>query len=447
MNKMWLVAKEVYRKNVKSWAFFWMIAGPIIMGLVILAIGYFIYLDQSSSSVGNVGIVSENAEINQLIAAIEDENDYQFDLNEKQAEEALFAEEIDGYLVVEGENVDLNAKFYRHNSGKNIATYNIEEVLSEYRIQKQAEAFNLKQEEVNQLKDSAVDIETIRIQPDDDGAVTEVSENDPVTAAKIGVAYVVCFVVLMFIMSYVSIVSQEIAAEKGSKIMEIILSSITATQHFLGKLIGVGLVILTQLVIYGILGVIISYVSGLVLAQFFVNSSENMENIQAGTQAMSESFDPAIISDYISQARPVILYGILFAVIGMAIYSILAAFLGSLVSKTEDVNKMITPITLLAVAGFYIALYGMQSPNSAIVRLGSYFPLFTPFIMPFRLANDTVATSEIWLSVLVAIVFLALSIWLSVVFYKSNVLVYSEKGLIGSFKKSFAIWKNEKKVN
>ncbi|MGX7108175.1 ABC transporter permease [Facklamia miroungae] len=444
MNKMWLVAKEVYRKNVKSWAFFWMIAGPILMGLVILAIGYFIYLDQSSSSVGNVGIVSNNSEINQLIEGIEDENEYKFDFDEKSAEEALFADEIDGYLVLDGQGTDIDAKFYRHNSGKNIATYSLQEVLSDYRIQKQAEAFNLKPEEVNQLKESSVDIETIRIQSGEDGDVTEVSEDDPVTAAKIAIAYIVCFVVFMFIMNYVSIVSQEIAAEKGSKIMEIILSSISATQHFMGKLIGVGLVILTQLGIYAILGVIFSYIFSLVMAQYVMNSPESMDSIQAGSEAMSSGFDPSLISGYIAEARPVILYGILFAVIGIFIYSIIAAFLGSLVSKTEDVNKMIAPITLLAVAGFYISIYAMQSPNSSIVRFGSYFPLFTPFVMPFRLANDTVAISEIWLSVGIAILFLALCIWLSITFYKSNVLVYSEKGLIGTFKQSLAIWKNEK---
>ena len=150
---------------------------------------------------------------------------------------------------------------------------------------------------------------------------------------------------------------------------------------------------------------------------------------------------------FFTQIKPVLLYGLLYAVLGISIYSILAAFLGSLVSKVEDVNKMVTPITLIGVAGFYLAMYALNAPNSPVVKIGSFIPFFTPFVMPFRLANDSVMSNEIWLSVAIVLVFLVLSIWLSVAFYKSNVLVYSEKGLIGTFKQSISIWRNERQAN
>lgn len=448
MNKMWLVAKEVFRKNVKSWAFFWMVAAPFIMGLVIMGIGYFVYQDQTESSVGNVGIVNASPIIKEEIEALEDDNVYFFDEDVERAGEKLKAGELDGYLVIDESKQAFEANFYRLNSGKKINTNQIAKLLSDYNLKNRAEDLSLNAEQVDQLRDSEVKIETIRVQEAEDGTVKEVSEDDPLTFAKKAVAYIVSIVVFVFIMNYSTIVSQEIAAEKGSRIMEIVLSSISAAEHFFGKLVGVAMVILAQLAIYGVLGFLTYYVLGLVFAEQLVNSPGTHETVQQAGQTVSSgasSFDFSVISSYLREARPILLYGILFAVLGIIIYSVISAFLGSLVSKTEDVNKMIAPLSLIGVAGFYIAIYAIQAPNSPVVRYGSLFPMFTPFIMPFRLANDSVTTPELWLSVGIVALFLVVCVYLSVVFYKSNVLVYTDKGLISSIKQSFSIWKNEKK--
>ena len=66
--------------------------------------------------------------------------------------------------------------------------------------------------------------------------------------------------------------------------------------------------------------------------------------------------------------------------------------------------------------------------------------------MPFRIANESVSSLEIGLSIIIIILFLILVLWVSVIFYKSNVLVYSEKGLLGTFKQSLSIWRTERKA-
>lgn len=426
MNKMWIVAKEVYRKNVKSWAFFWMIAGPLLMLGVIALILFFIARDTASSSVGEVAIISDPAGIEEMFSTIEDGNNYSFNLDENQAQEALLEEEIDGYLVVkeEGSQV-LTGTFYRNNSGKNINVSSMQEALTGFALQNKIQNLNLDPAVVDDLMTTQVNVETIRLQTEE-GQVTQVSDSDPLVLARTGVAYGVSIIVFIFIMNYVGIVSQEIALEKGSRIMEIILSSISATSHFFGKLAGISLVILTQVFVYLILAVI----------GYFV------------LQAFGESlpFNLADIRPLVMGSLPVLLYGAIFAIAGIAIYSILAAFLGSLVSKTEDVNKMVTPIIFLGLGGFYIAMYALNAPNSPLVRITSYIPLFTPFIMPFRIANESVSSLEIGLSIIIIILFLILVLWVSVIFYKSNVLVYSEKGLLGTFKQSLSIWRTERKA-
>lgn len=427
MSKAWIVIKEVYRKNVLSWSFFFMVISPILMIAIFTGIGYLIVQDQLSSSAGEIAVVNANSEIQEVISINSGQNDYIFDYTEEEASQALNEDSIDGYLVVNQTEETLNGVYYRKPTSKDINTSLIQQVLGDFHLNNVAESMGMTQEQLNLIQSSTVAIDTIILQTGDDGTTTETSSQDPTVLVRQGVAYGVSFIVFMFIMTYVGIISQEIAAEKGSRIMEIILSSISATTHFLGKMVGVGLVILTQLAAY----VVIFFLVRLVIQQMdFFN--------------FLDEFD---IGYYISNSGNVLALGALYAVIGILIYTSIAGFLGSLVSTTEDVNKMITPIIFTALAGFYIGLYANVSTNNPIVRIGSQIPLFTPFVMPFRIAAETVGSGEIILSFLLSIIFMILCLWFSTVFYKSNVLVYSDKGMINTFKRSFALWKSEKEAS
>lgn len=427
MNKAWIVIKEVYRKNVLSWSFFFMVMSPIFMIAVFGGIGYLIAQDQMSSSAGEVAIVNADSEVQAVISASEEQSVFNFDLTEEEANQALNSDEIDGYLVIEQTEETLDGLFYRKPTSKDINTSILQQALGNFHLSNVAESMGMSQEQLEQIQTSTVGIETIILQTGDDGTTTETSSQDPTVLVRQGVAYAVSFIVFMFIMTYVSIISQEIAAEKGSRIMEIILSSISATTHFIGKMIGVGLVILTQLASY----VVIFFLLRLVVQQMdFFNFLDDLD-----------------IGYYMANSGNVLALGALYAIIGILIYTSIAGFLGSLVSTTEDVNKMITPIIFTALAGFYIGLYANFSTNNPIVRIGSQIPLFTPFVMPFRIAAETVGNGEIILSFIISVIFMALCLWFSAVFYKSNVLVYSDKGLVNTFKRSFALWKSEKEAS
>lgn len=100
-------------------------------------------------------------------------------------------------------------------------------------------------------------------------------------------------------------------------------------------------------------------------------------------------------------------------------YVVLAAFFGSLVTKIEDVNKAVTPIVFIAMIGFYGGLFAFGAPDQPLVLILSYIPLFTPFIMPFRIAAETVTQSGVWISILASGVFAVL---LTFVFIEQVVL-------------------------
>lgn len=422
MNRLGVIIKEVYRKNVLSWSFFWMIASPIIMVGVVLAIGYFVGSSQSDSSVGNIAVIDANAEVQEIIEEVNTGNQIQYDFDRSQAEEALQTDDIDGYLLF-GDDVS-NPMYYRKTTSKDISLVPFEEALSQYNFVNSAEEMGLTSEQLNQIQDTTVSINSINVSRNEAGEVVEQSAQDPVMFVRIGIAYAVSIIVFIFIMNYVSIISQEIAVEKGSRIMEIILSSVSPTAHFLGKLIGILLVILTQVVIYIGLYFLISFV----LRQL----------------NLLDSFEGLNIGELLQGSSNVVILGIVYAISGILIYTVLAGFLGSLVSKTEDVNKMITPIIFLALGGFYVGMFALNSTNNPLVRITSQIPLFTPFIMPFRVAAETVSSTEIVISIVVSVLFMAFVLWFSLLFYKSNVLIYSDKGMVNAFKRSFALWKSER---
>ena len=427
MSKAWIVIKEVYRKNVLSWSFFFMVLGPIIMLLVFTGIGFLIAQDQMSSTAGTVALVNADDEVREVILAGDANNAFVLDLTEEEAKSELNEDHIDGYLVIERTEESLSGTYYRKPTSKDINVGSIQQALATFHLNNTAEQMGLNQEQLLQIQSSTVDIDTIILQTSDAGLTTEISSQDPTVLVRQGVAYGVSFIVFMFIMTYVSIISQEIAAEKGSRIMEIILSSISASTHFIGKMVGIGLVILTQLLAYVIL---------FFLARLFIQQLDFFNFL--------EQFN---IGYYLTQSGNVMLLGALYAIIGILIYTSIAGFLGSLVSTTEDVNKMITPIIFTALAGFYIGLYANVSTNNPVVRIGSQIPLFTPFVMPFRIAAETVGSTEIVISFIVSIIFMVICLLVSIIFYKSNVLVYSDKGLINTFKRSFALWKSEREAS
>src|SRR5699024_10524244 len=293
-------------------------------------------------------------------SAIETEDNGQnqliFDQDVDQAQEALVNEEIDGYLVIDESDPEaIQAEFYKSNTGKNISTTGFQTVLESIQLSNRSQALGLTEEESSHLIDSNVAIQS---QTMDLESGTSESDQDIQSMVRTGVAYVVSFIVFMFVMNYISIISQEIAVEKGSRIMEIVLSSISSTTHFMGKMLGIFLVLLTQVAFYAIL-----------LGIIFITIMNTP--LPAELQLL---LGYATIPSLLSNSASIIGWSGLLAFLGIITYSVLGAFLGSLVSNVQDVNKMITPIILLSIIGFYIGMFGLGFSNNILVRVASQIP-------------------------------------------------------------------------
>ncbi len=117
--------------------------------------------------------------------------------------------------------------------------------------------------------------------------------------------------------------------------------------------------------------------------------------------------------------------------------------LGSLVSRTEDVQQLMMPVTLLIVAAFMITMFGLNMPESTMIVVSSYIPFFSPLAMFLRVGLLDIPLWEIGLSILILVVTIALLAWIGARVYRGGVLMYGTSTSLKDFKKALQLSKKE----
>ncbi|HDP2241709.1 TPA: ABC transporter permease, partial [Staphylococcus aureus] len=194
--------------------------------------------------------------------------------------------------------------------------------------------------------------------------------------------------------------------------IEMIITSISPIQHIFAKILGVIAVAVTQIILIVLMAVICIFAFDLKdLLQGF-----NVEMNQLSWQ--------------------IIIVGIISSIVGIMAYVLLAAILGSLTSRIEDLNQSLMPLTLLGMIAFYIAIFTINNPDGRLALITSYIPFLAPFQLVVRAQTSGLQIHEVILSSLISIVMVAVLIWIAIKTYKDSVLTF-ERGLFNSMKRVF----------
>lgn len=137
------------------------------------------------------------------------------------------------------------------------------------------------------------------------------------------------------------------------------------------------------------------------------------------------------------------MYAFVFFLLGYFLYATLAAFLGSLVSRIEDVNQLITPMTYLLIIGFMIAMFGLVKPDATFITVTSYIPFFTPMLMFMRVGMLNLPIWEPILGIVILLVTIILFAIFGAKVYKGGVLLYGKSSSFKDIKKAMQLTKNE----
>ena len=417
MSKFWVITKDVYRKNVRSISFIIMLLVPFIAAAGLYIINQ--VTDNATEEGDTIGVVVQGD--SDLLNTVEVQTvlDSMTVLNSKeQGEEQLKEEEIDGLLLLSVEKEQINGEFYSSNTMPQV-TMALNQQLNQLQSSLRAKALGLSEEEVASLN-ASVPFSVQKITFNENG---EMNTEEDFTSIRLVVGMATTILLFIFIVTYASIIAQEIASEKGTRIMEVILSSVSARSHFYGKLAGILLVALTQIVVYAV---------SIGLGFYWL---KNNSTVQA---FLAEFSIRDILGEFLA-------YTLLYLILGILIYAVLAALCGSLVSKVEDVSKAILPVTYLSLAGYMIGLsLGMANPDHLVIRVTSFIPFISSYTMPIRLANNFVSTGEVLLSLMILVLSIVGLIIFSERMYKANVLVYNDNGIFAALKQSISLMTKNK---
>lgn len=251
-------------------------------------------------------------------------------------------------------------------------------------------------------------------------ALDDSAKSDDVQSQTRGIVYAMVILMFMIVMLYGTMIATDVATEKSSRVMEILISSAPPVTHLFAKIIGMTMLGLTQIVIFIAAGYAMIY--------------SKLDEMSGG---VFEVFGIKGIS------ASLIIHAVIFFLLGYLLYATLAAMLGSLVSRVEEVNQLIMPMTFLLLIGFYIAMFGMGFPDATIVTITSYIPFFTPMVMFLRIGMLSVPIWEIVLSygLLIASIIILGAIGARI--YKGGVLMYGKSSSFKDIKKAFALSKKE----
>lgn len=321
--------------------------------------------------------------------------------DEASAQAAIKDEKIKGYLTIDQENSILKAVYHGETSLESGIKLAVTAKLNELQAQLNRSAANLSQEQTKRLEQTVQFTEKI----------DESKENKKMiqTFAAAGLG----FFLYMILITYASVTAQEVASEKGTKIMEVVFSSIRASHYFYARMIALLLVILSHIGIY---------VVGGLGALFFFKDMPFLA--QSGLlNHLGEAFS---------------LNTLLFVLVSLFMYVVLAAFLGSMVSRPEDAGKALSPLMLLIIAGFVgVTALGAAGDN-LILKIGSYIPFISTFFMPFRAINGYANGLEAWISLAITVIFAVTATAFIGRMYASLVLQTDDLGIWKTFKRALS---------
>ncbi|MDR0796685.1 MAG: ABC transporter permease [Tannerella sp.] len=261
---------------------------------------------------------------------------------------------------------------------------------------------------------------------------TDGSETSSSGQIALIIGMVSTMLIYMFIMMYGGMVMQGVMEEKTNRIVEIMVSSVSPFSLMMGKIIGIGLVGITQLILWGILTLLLMPVgtSGLI---FNTAGGMDMASMQQGI-SMSQQANPVELQqgmEWVSQLQSfnfgeIAIFFVIFFVGGYLLYASLFAAVGSAINSPEDSQQFMAPMMIIMIFALYTGIYSVDNPDGPLAFWCSLIPFTSPIVMLMRIPYDI----PLWEKLLSVTLLFATSVgfvWLSAKIYRVGILMYGKK--------------------
>lgn len=302
----------------------------------------------------------------------------------------------------------------------------LSEKVTEQKLEILSHADNVDSQTIAQVRDiveSSNNISLSTMRWGDDGTISETST---VVASIVGGGFTV--LIYMFIMIYGGMVMQAVMEEKRSRIVEVMISSVKPVYMLVGKIVGIGLVGISQLVFWGVMLALLF--TG---ASFFLTNPEQASEMAAASGQMGGmagiNIEGALASIMSVNWFEIIFFFLIYFIGGFVMFASIFATIGAAVDNEEDTQQFMTPITLLMLFAFYAGFYSINNPDGPLAFWCSLIPITSPIVMMVRLPFGVPMWEKLLSVVLLYGSFILTSIMAAKI-YRVGILMYGKKPTI-----------------
>jgi ABC-2 type transport system permease protein len=298
----------------------------------------------------------------------------------------------------------------------------------EHKISEKIRDFKIDSLHINRSSLEMLDTD-VSIDPE---SISNAGEDESKYTAGVGLAIggIMAFIMFFMVLMYGQMVMRSVMEEKTNRIVEVMMSSVRPFDLMLGKIIGAGAVGLTQVVAWVILSGAVTFLIPLIM---HVDPAQMQSSMPQGPGAMdpeqAQGDALRIFAELSHQNWPLIVGSfIIFFLGGYFIYASMFAAIGSAMGDDLGEGQSLTlPVTIPIILAFYItAFVGVRNPDSGLMVFASLFPLFSPIVMPFRMAFNP-PWWQVGLSLVLVVASAYFFVWLAGRIYRVGILLYGKK--------------------
>ncbi|MEB7413080.1 ABC transporter permease [Mammaliicoccus sciuri] len=414
MNKFWPTFNLTYMQKVKSKSFIIMTAIFMILIFALSNIDKIIDFFDNDSKV--VAIQTDNDMIYKVLEKQYKQNDDIEKVEKVSLEKGKKGVKDEKYkrliqVNVNGEKVD--GTIYEKGNVSESEKMTLQSTLSQMQSSLIAQKLNLSEKDLKTLN-TPNDVKTEEIKTNDEKQSSDV--NPKVQALNSAVVYIIIFLSFFITINYANQIGSEIATEKTTRVIEMIVTSVKPSIHVSAKILAIIAVAFTQ-IFFIILAIVIS---------IFAFDLKGL-------------FESAGV-EYGPETTRIIIYGAVYLILGVVSYISLAAILGALTSRIEDLAQSMMPVTFISLAAFYIAIFSISNPDTMLVKVTSFIPMLSPMVMLLRTTSESTPEWHLLLGIVISIVTCIILLVFAAKTYRGSVLTY-EKGVIKNLKNALNITK------
>lgn len=405
MSKFWLLVTQLYKQKIQTKSFIFSI---ILYVVIISVVMFWSNIKAALFSEEPLKIAMINNTKQDFKEVFQSDRDMKFSFSnddKKKIEQRVKHEKLDAVVVLSEKNGRLGAE---------IETYKPLELNDQAKLSSMiqyagkihaVQQLNLSAEQAAQIVESQTLIQMKNLNKNQ-----EKGKSQDEKEAGIGSSILVGSLVYSIVMSFLSMITTDVASEKGSRVLEVLLASVKPSTHFLAKLTGTYLLALTQI------GILLVVQITLFLT---IDGGSKWHRVTKIVEHLSMSY---------------VVYTVAYLLLSIFLFLVMGALFGSLVSKVEEAGQAMMPVMLIGVGGFYVLMSGLYSPDTLLIKIFSFIPFTTVMVMPLRIGATDLLPIEPLIALIVLIATVLVAFYVSLSFYKRSVLTYSSGGIIQKIK-------------